>query len=110
MTADFQQFDISAGRTGIVLQQVAQKQFGETPRYEVLRRTGPDHSRTYEVVAVVGSRRFNSARGENKKEAEQAAAKRALQTILRDKMRSGGGSRSGGRRRRRSRGSSSSSS
>jgi ribonuclease-3 len=92
-----------------VLQQVAQREFRETPRYEVVRRSGPDHSRTYEVLAVLGHRRYKSARGATKKEAEQAAAKRALQTILRDKMRSGGGGRSGGRRRRRSRGSSSSS-
>jgi len=97
--------DRSAKNFKSVLQQVSQKQFGDTPRYEVLRRLGPDHSRVYEVVAVVGSRRFNSGRGETKKDAEQAAAKRALQSILREKLRrspSGGQSsgRSSGRRRR----------
>jgi ribonuclease-3 len=91
--------DRSAKNFKSVLQQVSQRQFGETPRYEVLRRRGPDHSRVYEVVAVVGGRRFNPGSGENKKDAEQAAAKRALQAILREKMRrSPSGSRSSGSR------------
>jgi len=101
--------DRSAKNFKSVLQQVAQREFGETPRYEVVRRSGPDHSRTYEVLAVLGARRYKSARGATKKEAEQAAAKRALQAILREKSK-GRGSRSGGgsgggssRRRRRSR-------
>ncbi len=93
-----------------VLQQVAQKDHGDTPRYEVVRRSGPDHARTYEVVAIVAGRRFPFAAGETKKDAEQAAAKRALQEILREKARKKPrkraakktGSRTPARRRRRS--------
>ena len=81
-----------------VLQQVAQRDFGETPFYEVLRESGPEHSRVFEVVAVVGRRRFGVARAATKKEAEQAAAKLALQTILMEKS-----SRKPPPRRRRSR-------
>jgi ribonuclease-3 len=65
-----------------VLQQVAQRDLGETPHYEVLREWGPEHTRQYEVVAVLGRRRFPAGRAPTKKEAEQAAAKVALQTIL----------------------------
>ena len=99
--------DRSAKNFKSVLQQVAQREFGETPHYDVVRRSGPDHSRVYEVMAVLGSRRYKSARGATKKEAEQAAAKRALQAILREKSRRGSsrtstssGGSSGGRRRR----------
>jgi ribonuclease-3 len=81
-----------------VLQQVAQRDFGETPFYEVLRESGPEHARAFEVVAVVGRRRFGVARAPTKKEAEQAAAKLALQTILMEKS-----SRKPPPRRRRSR-------
>jgi ribonuclease-3 len=81
-----------------VLQQVAQRDFGETPFYEVLRESGPEHARVFEVVAVVGRRRFGVARAATKKEAEQAAAKLALQTILMEKS-----SRKPPPRRRRSR-------
>jgi ribonuclease-3 len=65
-----------------VLQQVAQRDLGETPYYDLLREWGPEHSRNFEVVAVLGRRRFPAARAPTKKEAEQAAAKIALQTIL----------------------------
>jgi ribonuclease-3 len=68
-----------------VLQQVAQRDFGDTPYYDVLRESGPEHSRVFEVAAVVGKHRFAVARAPTKKEAEQAAAKLALQTILLDK-------------------------
>jgi ribonuclease-3 len=81
-----------------VLQQVAQRDFGDTPYYEVLRESGPEHSRVFEVAAIVGKHRFAVARAPTKKEAEQAAAKLALQTILLDKS-----SRKAGPRRRRSR-------
>jgi ribonuclease-3 len=81
-----------------VLQQVAQRDFGDTPYYEVLRESGPEHSRVFEVRAVVGSRRFGVARAPTKKEAEQSAAKIALQTILLEKS-----SRKSSPRRRRSR-------
>src|SRR5207244_4970012 len=80
-----------------VLQQVAQRDFGDTPYYDVLRESGPDHARVFEVLAVVGKRRFPIGRAPTKKEAEQAAAKLALQTILIDK---GAGGSSGRRRRR----------
>jgi dsRNA-specific ribonuclease len=50
------------------------------------------------VVAVVGRRRFGIARAPTKKEAEQAAAKVALQTILLDQN----ARKSSARRRRRS--------
>jgi ribonuclease-3 len=81
-----------------VLQQVAQRDSGETPYYEVLRESGPEHSRVFEVAAVVGRRRFGVARAPTKKEAEQAAAKLALQTILVEKS-----SRKSAPRRRRPR-------
>jgi ribonuclease-3 len=81
-----------------VLQQVSQRDFGDTPYYEVLRESGPEHSRVFEVLAVVGRRRFGIARAPTKKEAEQAAAKLALQTILLEKS-----SRKSAPRRRRSR-------
>jgi len=84
-----------------VLQQVAQRDFGDTPYYEVLRESGPEHSRVFEVAAVVGKRRFSVARAPTKKEAEQAAAKLALQEIL--VANSAAGSSGGRRRRRRSR-------
>jgi ribonuclease-3 len=61
-----------------LLQQWAQRDFGVTPTYEVLRESGPDHSKSFYVTAQIGSRRYAPAWGRNKKEAEQRAASNAL--------------------------------
>jgi ribonuclease-3 len=60
------------------LQQVAQRDYGETPTYLLLDEKGPDHSKCFQISARIGDRRFASAWGTNKKEAEQRAALNAL--------------------------------
>ncbi|MFM9023897.1 MAG: ribonuclease III [Planctomycetaceae bacterium] len=61
-----------------LLQQLAQRDFGLTPTYEVLEEAGPDHSKSFHVAAQIGGRRYPPAWGRNKKEAEQRAASNAL--------------------------------
>jgi ribonuclease-3 len=61
-----------------LLQQHAQQCFNTTPVYEMLDEKGPDHNKCFEVQAVINERRFTSAWGTNKKEAEQKAALNAL--------------------------------
>ena len=61
-----------------MLQQHGQRQFGSAPSYEVLDEKGPDHSKCFEVAVVLNGRRYPSAWGLSKKEAEQKAAKAAL--------------------------------
>ena len=60
------------------LQQVAQRQFGETPTYLLLDEKGPDHSKCFKITALIGKMRYAPAWGRNKKEAEQRAALNAL--------------------------------
>lgn len=61
-----------------VLQQSAQQHLQQTPQYLVLDEKGPDHAKCFEVCVEIGARRFPSAWGPSKKEAEQDAALRAL--------------------------------
>jgi ribonuclease-3 len=61
-----------------VLQQQAQSTSGDTPVYVVLDEQGPDHSKCFQVAAVIGRRQFDPAWGPSKKEAEQRAAQIAL--------------------------------
>ncbi|MFM8635489.1 MAG: ribonuclease III [Planctomycetia bacterium] len=61
-----------------LLQQVAQRDFGVTPTYEVIEEAGPDHSKSFHVSAQIAGRRYAPAWGRNKKEAEQRAASNAL--------------------------------
>jgi len=68
------------------LQQLAQRFYSATPRYETLDEQGPDHSKCFEVCVVVEGERFPSAWGPSKKEAEQEAARKAI-TCLEDQQR-----------------------
>ena len=61
-----------------VLQHLAQKRFGETPNYRLMDQQGPDHSKCFLVAAVIGETAYPAAWGASKKEAEQAAARKAL--------------------------------
>jgi ribonuclease-3 len=61
-----------------MLQQIAQRDFGETPRYLVLDEQGPDHNKCFKVAAIIKDRHFIPAWGPNKKEAEMKAAMNAL--------------------------------
>ncbi len=60
------------------LQQHAQRELSATPLYELLDEKGPDHSKCFEVAVCIAGRRFPSAWGPSKKEAEQKAAYNAL--------------------------------
>ena len=64
-----------------LLQQVGQREFGETPQYKLLDEKGPDHSKCFKIAAVIGRHHYTAAWGRNKKEAEQKAAMNALAKI-----------------------------
>jgi ribonuclease-3 len=64
-----------------VLQQVAQRQFGDTPKYCVLDEQGPDHNKCFKISAEIARHRYPPAWGANKKDAEQRAAMNALADI-----------------------------
>lgn len=68
----------SGGNYKSLLQQVAQREHGTTPTYQLLDEKGPDHSKCFKISAQVGSSRYQAAWGRNKKEAEQRAARNAL--------------------------------
>jgi ribonuclease-3 len=63
------------------LQQLAQKEFGLTPVYQLLDEKGPDHSKCFKISAQIGRNRYQPAWGRNKKEAEQRAARNALSEL-----------------------------
>jgi ribonuclease-3 len=64
-----------------LLQQHSQRRWGTTPDYRLLDEKGPDHSKCFEVAVSIGGRHFTSAWGMSKKEAEQEAARRALEEL-----------------------------
>ncbi len=65
------------------LQELVQKSGDSTPSYAIVGQSGPDHNKTFVArVSVPGGRSFQGT-GRSKKEAEQAAAKAALERMKR---------------------------
>lgn len=63
------------------LQEKYQKTHKAYPVYSVVLREGPEHRQTFYVTVTLGDAVFGPAKGSSKKEAEQAAAKIALDSI-----------------------------
>jgi len=76
---------VAEGRNGLdhktLLQEDAQVRMRTAPRYRVIAESGPDHDKTFEVEVLIGDEPYARASGKSKKEAEQAAARRALQRL-----------------------------
>jgi ribonuclease III len=62
-------------------QEICQALFQELPRYAIVAETGPDHDKRFEMSLVVGEKIIATGTGRNKKEAEQQAAKTAIETL-----------------------------
>jgi len=60
------------------LQEYVQSTFRTHPVYRIRSAMGPDHSKQFMVEVLVGRRVLGEGRGQNKKDAEQAAARDAL--------------------------------
>jgi ribonuclease-3 len=63
------------------LQEYVQSTFRTHPVYRIRSEIGPDHSKQFMVEVMVGRRTLGTGRGRNKKEAEQAAARDALEKV-----------------------------
>lgn len=64
-----------------LLQEYYQKKCKECPVYKLDKITGPDHERVFWVSVNLGDKVFGPEKGSSKKEAEQAAAKCAWDSI-----------------------------
>jgi ribonuclease-3 len=63
------------------LQEYVQSTFRTHPVYRIRSQIGPDHSKQFHVEVLVGRRSLGTGDGRNKKEAEQAAARDALEKV-----------------------------
>lgn len=76
---------VADGRSGYDyktrLQEQVQIRLRQAPKYRVLSETGPAHERVFEVEVTIGDDLTARATGRSKKEAEQAAARKASQMI-----------------------------
>ena len=64
-----------------ILQQYLQKEDGSTPNYKVKSESGPDHAKEFIIQALLKKELLGIGEGTTKKEAEQSAAKAALEKL-----------------------------
>ena len=62
-----------------LVQEMAQEHVGVTPSYKVVRESGPDHDKHFTVGIFFGGEKIAEGKGHSKQEAEQAAARAALE-------------------------------
>lgn len=60
------------------LQELVQRQDGNTPQYRVLNEEGPDHDKTFTLGAFSGDEQIGAGVGPSKQAAQQEAARDAL--------------------------------
>jgi ribonuclease-3 len=76
---------VAQGRSGYDyktrLQEQVQLRLRQAPKYRVLSEAGPAHERVFEVEVTIGDDVTARASGRSKKEAEQAAARKASMLI-----------------------------
>lgn len=62
-------------------QEIAQEKYHATPSYHVLRETGLDHAKRFVVGVFLRDRKMGEGEGLSKQEAQQKAAKHALENL-----------------------------
>jgi ribonuclease-3 len=67
------------------LQELVQQLERRLPRYRITGQRGPEHERAFVAVVEVNGRTLGEGQGKSKKEAEQAAARRALDHLRRNR-------------------------
>lgn len=62
-----------------LVQEKSQEHLGVTPSYKVLHESGPDHDKHFTIGIFFGNDRIAEGKGKSKQEAEQKAAREALE-------------------------------
>ncbi len=68
------------------LQELCQEQIKQLPEYHVVTETGPDHQKQFAVELILKGEVCGRGIGKSKKEAEQKAAKEALEKLWQRKL------------------------
>ncbi len=67
------------------LQELVQRESGQVLEYQLLKATGPDHAKVFEVEVCLNGTGIGAGEGRSKKEAEQAAAKAAITELTKER-------------------------
>ncbi|WP_197050068.1 ribonuclease III [Campylobacter sputorum] len=67
------------------LQEITQATYGKIPQYVLISSKGPDHKKEFTMALMLDNKEISSASGTSKKEAEQNAAKLAIEILSKGK-------------------------
>ncbi len=68
------------------LQEFTQASFGSRPSYTTIQEDGPPQDKLFKVEVVVEDRLLGVGEGRTKKAAEQSAARKALEALLKEEI------------------------
>ena len=63
------------------LQEITQAKFKNLPNYEIVVATGPEHKKQFTVAVLINEKKIAEGSGKSKKQAEERAAKNALEIL-----------------------------
>ena len=66
------------------LQEESQMRFGVLPEYRIVSQEGEEHRKTFTADVSIAGKRFGCGTGKNKKEAQTAAAKEAMEELRKE--------------------------
>lgn len=66
------------------LQEESQMRFGVLPEYRIVSQEGEEHRKTFTIEVFIAGKSFGKGTGKNKKEAQTAAAKEAMEKLKKD--------------------------
>lgn len=64
-----------------VLQELVQKKYQMLPEYVIVKEVGPDHNKEFDCIVKINGKTVGHGKGKTKKQAQQQAAKQALENI-----------------------------
>ncbi|MFO8030241.1 MAG: ribonuclease III [Cyclonatronaceae bacterium] len=78
---DFEELLTVSDNYKSLLLEMAQASKMTAPIYRIVRETGPGHEKVFDVEVLINDKVLGSGSGKNKKKAEQAAARKALNKL-----------------------------
>ena len=63
------------------LQELVQAKGQQTPKYEIIKESGPDHDKKFTVAVIIRGKKYAQGTGKSKHQAEQKAATKALKKL-----------------------------
>lgn len=68
------------------LQEITQGSIGVTPEYKLISTKGPDHKKEFKMGVYLDGKEYGWAIGKSKKDAEQKAAKKAIEKLEKENI------------------------